>query len=1101
MAYGSGLPRAVVQRSLADWPVVLAAWLLLVCATALVATGVIYGDAVAVGGLHRSLLAAPPERRAMEVDLLTDRAAIDALEIAIRPEMERAMAASGGDVVRLLRSRTYTEAASAAAAPDQTLFVSIAGIEDRARLVAGSWAQAGHDPIQATVSDAAATRMGLTAGTTMDLVNRLDPTVRISVTIVGIFAMDPADAMYGGDPLLTTGAATSGSSTTRGPLVIREADLVELDPGQARIEVVWLGLPDLARLPLDGIAPLASGAAGLAGRLASMVPSATSPRISTGLPDLLERVGRSVFVSRSGLILLTIQLAALAAYAVVLVAALLVERRRGEAALLRSRGASSVHLLLMAVVEAAILAVSAAALAPFLALGVVALLDAIGPTAGLGLAGSATIGIAAIVATTISSLGCVVALALPTVAASASPALARSGEARSARTSLAERLGLDLALVVVAGVALWQLRLYGAPLTRDPSGTLAIDPLLVAAPAMGLVGGAVLALRIVPRIADLGEQVLVHGRGLVGAISGRQLARRPLRYTRAALLLVLASALGTLAAAHAETWTRSQAVQAAYRAAADVRAVGDDFAGLPIWAGGPLARAIPGVTAAVPVEARSLEVGRTVPKGTLAATDAVALARLLGSTDRADGGDARVLDLLAEAPTPAVVELPGDPLRIAVTIDGAFEVDPGVGRARPDGAALPQADAAVTISATLRDGDGRLFQTSAGTGAADALGARIVLAVDTLADGLSPSGPISLAALDIGLAAGEGVAISGTIAITGLAASDAASGEAGWTSLNVPAGLGGWAWSTTDPSQARVAYDPSAGHPARIDIVSTRPIEPSGTRTFRLYAVAPATVLSAVASTTFLEQTNARVGDEIGITSDAQPLRVRLVGSTPLFAPFDPATPFLIVDIASLDLVRYLETGRIRAADEWWMTVQPGTEASVVAALRRPDAGTSSVIGRNELSRALATDPVPLGLIGMLGLGGLAAVIFGGIGFLVNSTVSTSERVGEFSLMRALGLSTAQLGLWVSIENVFLLGVGLVAGTALGLLLAVLVLPFASMTQTGQAPIPAAEILVPWLAIVPIVLGAIGLLAVSLAIARRQLPDGRVTSVLRGRPS
>jgi len=50
--YGTGLPGAVVKRSFADWPVVLAAWLLLVCATTLLATGVVYGDAVATGGLQ-----------------------------------------------------------------------------------------------------------------------------------------------------------------------------------------------------------------------------------------------------------------------------------------------------------------------------------------------------------------------------------------------------------------------------------------------------------------------------------------------------------------------------------------------------------------------------------------------------------------------------------------------------------------------------------------------------------------------------------------------------------------------------------------------------------------------------------------------------------------------------------------------------------------------------------------------------------------------------------------------------------------------------------------------------------------------------------------
>ncbi len=320
-----------------------------------------------------------------------------------------------------------------------------------------------------------------------------------------------------------------------------------------------------------------------------------SPRVQTTLPGLLAEVGRSVLVSRSGVILLTIQFAVLAGYSIVLVAGMLVERRRSEIALMRSRGASGGHLVAMATLEAAILAIPAAVVAPFLALGVVALLGTVGPAAGLGIASSAAIGVSAFIVAAFAGLACIVALALPTLFVSASPAGARAAEGRQARTTLPQRLGLDLALVAVAAVALWQLRLYGAPLTRNARGTLGLDPLLVAAPAIGLVGGAVLALRVVPRIAEIGERLLVRGRGLVGSLGGRQLARRPLRYTRAALLLMLAAALGTLAAAHAATWSRSQADQATYQAAGDIRVVAADYSKLPTWAAGPLYRSIPGV--------------------------------------------------------------------------------------------------------------------------------------------------------------------------------------------------------------------------------------------------------------------------------------------------------------------------------------------------------------------------------------------------------------------------------------------------------------------------------------------------------------------------
>ena len=67
----------------------------------------------------------------------------------------------------------------------------------------------------------------------------------------------------------------------------------------------------------------------------------------------------------------------------------------------------------------------------------------------------------------------------------------------------------------------------------------------------------------------------------------------------------------------------------------------------------------------------------------------------------------------------------------------------------------------------------------------------------------------------------------------------------------------------------------------------------------------------------------------------------------------------------------------------------------------------------------------------------------------------------------------------------------------LGLLLAWLVLPFATLTQTGLPPIPAPEVIVPWEAIVPIYLGAVVLFILSLWLVRRQLPDIRISGVLR----
>ena len=52
--------RVVVQRSFADWLIVAATWLVILCATTLVAIGVLYGDAVALTGLRQVLADQPP---------------------------------------------------------------------------------------------------------------------------------------------------------------------------------------------------------------------------------------------------------------------------------------------------------------------------------------------------------------------------------------------------------------------------------------------------------------------------------------------------------------------------------------------------------------------------------------------------------------------------------------------------------------------------------------------------------------------------------------------------------------------------------------------------------------------------------------------------------------------------------------------------------------------------------------------------------------------------------------------------------------------------------------------------------------------------------
>ena len=69
MLRSAGLWRALLHRSRSDWPVVLAAGLLLLCATVLLAAGAVYGDVVALGGLRQAILDALSLRQNWEMQL------------------------------------------------------------------------------------------------------------------------------------------------------------------------------------------------------------------------------------------------------------------------------------------------------------------------------------------------------------------------------------------------------------------------------------------------------------------------------------------------------------------------------------------------------------------------------------------------------------------------------------------------------------------------------------------------------------------------------------------------------------------------------------------------------------------------------------------------------------------------------------------------------------------------------------------------------------------------------------------------------------------------------------------------------------------------
>ena len=430
--------------------------------------------------------------------------------------------------------------------------------------------------------------------------------------------------------------------------------------------------------------------------------------------------------------------------------------------------------------------------------------------------------------------------------------------------------------------------------------------------------------------------------------------------------------------------------------------------------------------------------------------------------------------------------IPAGTRRLSLTVDS--EVTP-VDGFDP----VPAGNDGLGFSVLVLDADGRLARIPGGTAELGAKDQR--LEVDLAGpDGAGLPLPATIAALQLGITTGASgnVVADGHVDVTGLAASPDATGDT-WTPLPLE---GGRTRVTVGGGSIQESDEP-ATLPERIDV--TQLFSASRIDYQRLLVPPVAPVAPVLVSPAFLERTGAAVGDTLKASVFGVPFDVRIVGEVDGFPTVDPGKPFALVDGLALDLVR-LQAG-VAPADtsEWWLSTADGASAAVAAAVAADPVAGSDVVDRAALGEDLTGDPLGLGVIGILGLGSIAALVFAAIGFLVSITVGTAERLGELALLKALGLGPRALLGWLSAEGVALLVVGLTAGVLLGLLLAWLALPFATLTASGEAPVPAPVVVVPAEAFLPtLALGAL-LVVATVLLVRRQLPAAKTSSVLRAR--
>ncbi|MGW3344734.1 FtsX-like permease family protein [Nonomuraea rubra] len=978
----------VVKRAFSEPLLLLAALGSILLATTTLVALTMYASSIADAGVRRTMETASYAQTAATISAPVTAETFPGFDRSVRAELTRAYAGEPA-LTTSFRSDSYTmPGQEAEQRPELLRFGSYDGLDRHAKLISGAWPKPGNDPVEVAISLSAASAAGFEAGQEFTTRGRLDPRP-VRVRVAGVFQLnDPFGERWAGEQLLSRGVER-GDFTTYGPLMVpRETFLGRF---ATNVNATWTAVPDLRALTPEQLRPLAGAIARVEERLKA--GGCASCVATSHLPEMLTQLDTASLVARSTMLIPVLQLLLLAAYALMLTARLLADHRRMEVALLRSRGAGTIRLAALSGGEALLVALPCAVVAPFLGPPLLALVNQLPwiRASGVRLAPVADAG------TFLVSFGVALAAAVLLVL----PALAgarrtyveeQSARGRGGGRGLIERAGADLALLVVAGLAIWQLQRYGAPVTVTAAGGLGIDPLIISGPALALLTGGMLGLRLVPRLSRLAERATSRRPTLAPALGAWQVSRRPLKYAGPALLLTMAIAIGIVSLATASTWRSSQLDQARHQAGADLRLSGPaEGPELGALGRGTAFAALPGVTAASPGFRGQTDVGGE--NAMLLALDAGKLNELFH-------------------------------LRPDLSAQSVGELSRALAGDRAEGLALPGRPATLALTAEA---------------SAD-LPLRLVLS-----DGLGVWRDVSLGLLkkgtnrvevDLRALAGRSGTITYPVSLLGLVAGSQDSPA----SLTLEAVTADGRQVPAPPLTMSVSGDTTAPF--------VRRPEPGPM---------PVVLTADLAASLKLG-----VGQTGKASIDRRVMPVKVVGVVETMPTTAAGQQAVLVDWATMQAHELAAARLPRPATEWWLAA--GDTSAAAATLGGHPEWDVTALDQRALAATLRDDPLASGLQGALMLGFMAALVFAALGFLVNATVAARERLAEFAILRALGVSSRQVLGMLAVEQAFVVGLSLAAGTGLAVVVGVLVVPHIVLTGQAAAVTPGVVLDIPWAA-------------------------------------
>ncbi|GAB3607643.1 ABC transporter permease [Conyzicola nivalis] len=1093
---GSWLVGTTVRRTRAQWRLLLGVVAVAVLASVLVTTLSLLVSATEQRGVRGALGAIPAEQSDLDVRLLdptidlADATAevTDAVASVYAPAATATVV--GGAVSSYLPVTAVADAPRAPSPPTLAYFGEFDGVAQAATLVAGDWPgeTAAGDRVAVAIPAAASAALSLGVGGTL-VVEATDADVTAVVT--GVFEpTDRTDEFWALDRLASAGyepefpnpfTSFYNPSVVFGPLVVGTGALASADLPVAIATLRYT--PDFSDTTVAQLRPLLDRLATAdIDILYSANGVAGSVFIDSDAAAAVSAVAAGLTVTRSTVVVVSLLLLVLAVAAMAQLARLYSDARAGERQLMRARGASRRNILALAAVEAAVIAVATAAATPPLASLAYRLLATQPTMVAAGMPPDAGIPPLTWLISAGIAVVFVLVLLAPLIRGDVSFAEGAQAAGRQRLVSGVARSGIDVALVVLAGIAYWQLQAYRTPVQE--SATLTVDPVLVAGPAIVLVAAALVCARLIPAASRLLERLGSGARGATVALASWELGRRPQRATAAVLLLSLTLAVGTFGLSFLDTWKRSQVDQAAFAVGAPVRVEADGAAADGV--------AAPSGTTAEPTLRRSLVIGGfSGDPDNLGGSLASVLALTPAARDLAAdgqlgdlGGDVIADSLPTDPPAATVVDLP----------DGATGVAATVRFGDPE---APLEAVAADLTAVIENGDGRLVLLPLGRidgdGASHEVSGELPPA--------SATGTLRFAGLQVRVVdtSGDEPVVRGAPEPADVLLSDlagtTASGEP--QPVAVEAGDDGWFGSAAARNSSLPATNGVPdGWQLRLGV--TVPLDlRSSPGNYALVGWRPHAAVPAVLAGEIADQLGLTVGTELDVRVGGLPTTIRVAAVAPLvpgaartadLAGPTPALGGAAAQLAVVDttlLTRSLVEAGAEGSlvDEWWVGVPASDARSFLDAL--PPGVTA--VGSALLGDRLQEAPLRVATQAALWVAIAASTLLAAVGFGVHSAAGLRSRRLELAQLRAIGYSRRRLVGLVGAESLLMCLLGAVFGISIGVLLAWLVGPLVAVSPTGAPTVPSVVVEVPPLGIALLLAWIVAVLAaVVLLVARMQ---------------